>query len=72
MRLQIIYCMYKDDLTLNNLQWLICRKTQSNQPNQITPRSSLVGSGSPVNVLSKYQIDLLENYLYLIGILDTI
>ena len=23
--------MYKDDLALNNLQWLICHKTHSNQ-----------------------------------------
>ena len=23
--------MYKEDLALNNLQWLICRKTQPNQ-----------------------------------------
>ena len=23
--------MYKEDLALNNLQWLICHKTQSNQ-----------------------------------------
>ena len=23
--------MYKDDFALNNLQWLICRKTQHNQ-----------------------------------------
>ena len=32
----LIY-MYKEDLTLNNLQWLICHKTQPNptQPNYI-------------------------------------
>ena len=23
--------MYKEDLTLNNLQWLICHKTEPNQ-----------------------------------------
>ena len=23
--------MYKEDLTLNNVQWLICHKTQPNQ-----------------------------------------
>ena len=30
---QIIYLiyMYKEDLALNNLQWLICHKTQPNQ-----------------------------------------
>ena len=37
MCLQIIYiyviCMYKEDLALNNLQWLICHKTQT-KPNQ--------------------------------------
>ena len=27
---QVIY-MYKEDLALNNLQWLICHKTQQNQ-----------------------------------------
>ena len=33
MRLQIIYSiyMYKEDLELNNLQCLICHKTQPNQ-----------------------------------------
>ena len=32
----LIY-LYKKDLALNNLQWLICHKTQPNQtqPNQI-------------------------------------
>ena len=31
--LQTIYLiyMYKEDLALNNLQWLICHKTQPNQ-----------------------------------------
>ena len=24
-------CVYKEDLALNNLQWLICHKTQPNQ-----------------------------------------
>ena len=27
--------MYKEDLPLNNLQWLICHKTQPNQPLQM-------------------------------------
>ena len=26
-----IYCMFKEDFTLNNLKWLICHKTQLNQ-----------------------------------------
>ena len=26
-----IYLIYKEDLALNNLQWLICHKTQPNQ-----------------------------------------
>ena len=33
-RLLIIYiliCTYKEDLALNNLQWLICHKTQPTQ-----------------------------------------
>ena len=34
MCLEIIYIMYKRDLTLNDLQWLICDKTK---PNQINP-----------------------------------
>ena len=29
-RIYLIY-MYKQDLALNNLQWLICHKTQPNQ-----------------------------------------
>ena len=37
--LQVIYLihMYKQDLALNNLQWLICHKTK---PNQIKPKLS--------------------------------
>ena len=27
--------MYKEDLALNNLQWLICHKTQPNQTNPL-------------------------------------
>ena len=27
----ILICMYQEDLALNNLQWLICHKTQPNQ-----------------------------------------
>ena len=36
MYLQIIYLIYmnKEDFALNNLQWLICHKTQP-KPNQI-------------------------------------
>ena len=26
-----IYIMYKEDLELNNLQWLMCHETQPNQ-----------------------------------------
>ncbi len=28
--------MYKEDLALNNLQWLICHKTQQNQKDVIS------------------------------------
>ena len=28
--------MYKEDLTLNNLQWLICHKTKQNQTKLIS------------------------------------
>ena len=40
MCLKIIYLiyMYKKDLALNNLQWLICHKTKPNQANQKSPR----------------------------------
>ena len=27
--------MYKDDLALDSLQWLICRKTKQNKTNQL-------------------------------------
>ena len=30
--------MYKEDLALNNLQWLICHKTK---PNQIKPNQNI-------------------------------
>ena len=40
MRLEI---MYKEDLTLNNLQWLICHKTQPNQTNVFYGISTLIG-----------------------------
>ena len=36
--------MYKEDLALNNLQWLICHKTQPNQT--ISNVSKLISSSS--------------------------
>ena len=33
--------MYKEDLALNNLQWIICHKTQRNQPNLIWSKYGL-------------------------------
>ena len=41
MCLEIIYsiCMYKKDLALNDLQWLICHKTKPNQPLGIYQKS---------------------------------
>ena len=48
--------MYKDDLALNNLQWLICYKTQPNPT-------------KPVRVQPMDKIDLFKNYLYLIGLI---
>ena len=41
MSLEIIYLiyMYKKDLVLNNLQWLICHKTK---PNQTKPNENLL------------------------------
>ena len=37
--------MYKEDLALNNLQWLICHKTQPNptQPNLTQANQSISG-----------------------------
>ena len=32
--LQIMYLIYKQDLALNNLQWLICYKIQPTKLNQ--------------------------------------
>ena len=28
-------CVYKDDLALNNLQWLICHKTKPNRQSKV-------------------------------------
>ena len=33
--------MYKEDLALNNLQWLICLKTKPNKPNSLSLSFSL-------------------------------
>ena len=39
--------MYKEDLALNNLQWLICHKTQPNQTKQsLLNMSDLVKIGA--------------------------
>ena len=35
MCLAIIYLIYKEDLVLNNLQWLLCHKTQPNQSEEL-------------------------------------
>ena len=34
--------MYKQDLSLNNLQWLICHKTQPNQTKPSTEMETFV------------------------------
>ena len=44
--------MYKEDLVLNNLQWLICHKTKPNQTMNLTTQivkenMSKVGSVNP-------------------------
>ena len=44
--------MYKGDLALNNLQWLICHQTQ---PNQIKP--------NPIYLIYMYKEDLALNNL---------
>ena len=50
MRLQIIYNIYKEDLTLNNLQELICPKTHPNQTNSNLKRESLGQVTPPVKM----------------------
>ena len=42
-RIYLIY-MYKDDLALNNLEWLICTKTQHNQTYLIIVFAHMVSS----------------------------
>ena len=56
MHLQIIYFiyMYKEDLALNNLQWLICHKIK---PNQTKP--------NPMYLVNMYKEDLSLNNLQL-------
>ena len=58
MCLEIIYyyIMYKKDLALNNLQWLICHKTKQNQT--LTPRSTLTQCGK---LPSTGQIDIFKD-----------
>ena len=61
MFLQIIYLvyMYKLDLTLNNLKWLICHKTQTNQArgsghiDQVQILDEAVGISHTANTLEK-------------------
>ena len=36
-----LICMYKQDLALNDIQWLICHKTQPNQTKPITRLNSM-------------------------------
>ena len=59
MSLQIIYLkyMYKEDLALNNLQWLICHESQLNQSPLV--RIPIVIMKILINVKSK--IKVLEN-----------
>ena len=45
--------MYEQDLTLNNLQWLICQKTQ---PNQTKPNESLMKDKTSPNKYPVYDI----------------
>ena len=50
------YFIYiKMDLALNNLQWLICHKTQQTKPNQIIMQINLVTiRESPERILKTY------------------
>ena len=58
----IIY-MYKEDLALNNLQWLICHKTQ---PNQISKLVSINTNNLQVNGTEySYQIQMIFKLMYL-------
>ena len=34
--------MYKEDMALNNLQWLICHETKANQSNNINLLSNIL------------------------------
>ena len=38
--------MYKEDLALNNLQWLICHKTHINETIQIPLKKSRIRRGN--------------------------
>ena len=54
MCLQIIYIwyMFKQDLVLNCLRWLICNKTQPKQTNQIMQRK-ILGNNPMLSNISK-------------------
>ena len=50
MHLQIIYIMYKEDFTLNNLRELICHRTQPNPNKQKEFEKEIGRTGNPSKV----------------------
>ena len=53
---QIYFTLHKMDLALNNLQWLICHKTQQTKPNQdcqIKVMSKAVSNSKRIRILLK-------------------
>ena len=67
MCLQIMYSkyMYKEDLALYNLQWLICHKTQRNKlPKSIFKQNSKVNKKFlKVVKIQRIQVDTFSSYV---------
>ena len=61
--------MYKQDLPLNNLQLLICRKTKPIKT-KLLPSPLWSRVVVPIRALSMGQINLFKNYLYSIGLYE--
>ena len=59
--------MYKEDLALNNLPWLICYKTQPNptKPNQTKPNQTKLNQIKPLFIINMAYFQYETPFLYI-------
>ena len=65
-----LICMYKEDLALNNRQWLICHKTQPNQTTQTTNCTHMQQYMKILRLLHCYTMYVISYHIIIISIIS--